>query len=119
MLWTTWLFFVSLSDDDFVSEAARVAEVLVEALFVSLVLCVVEEELFSLSDDECCEFLEELRFRLALNDLALFSDSELFEDEVWFSADWLALLDVSASVLELALVLLLAEPGPVVARALV
>ena len=71
--------------------------------------------MFSLSDDACCEFLEELRFRLALNDLALFSDEELFEAELLFSADWWALLDVSASVLELPLSLVSAkaEPGRV------
>jgi hypothetical protein len=58
-------------------------------------------------------------FRLAFNDLAAVSDSDLFEDEVLFSADWLALFAVSEEVLEWALVELLADPLLVVERLLV
>ena len=58
-------------------------------------------------------------FRLAFNDLAAVSDSDLFEDEVLFSADWLALFAVSEEVLEWPLVELLADPLLVVERLLV
>ena len=57
-------------------------------------------------------------FRLAFSDLAAVSDSDLFEDEVLFSADWLALFAVSEEVPEWALVELLAEPLLVVERLL-
>jgi hypothetical protein len=49
-------------------------------------------------------------FRLAFNDFAEVSDSDLFEDEVLFSADWLALLDVLAAVLAVPLVVLVDDP---------
>jgi hypothetical protein len=55
-------------------------------------------------------------FRLAFSDLAAVSDSDLFEDAVLVSADWLALLDVLAAVLELPLVVLVADPLLVVER---
>jgi hypothetical protein len=49
-------------------------------------------------------------FRLAFSDLAEVSDSDLFDAEFSASADWLALLDVLAAVLEVPLVVLLADP---------
>ena len=57
-------------------------------------------------------------FRLAFSDLAEVSDSDLFEAEVLFSADWLALFAVVEAVSEWALVELLADPFLVVERLL-
>jgi hypothetical protein len=49
-------------------------------------------------------------FRLAFSDLAEVDDELTFEAEFSVSADWLALLDVLAAVLEVPLVVLLADP---------
>jgi hypothetical protein len=57
--------------------------------------------------------------RLAFSDLAEVSDSLLFDAELLVSDAVWELLAVSASVLELALVELLADAGPVVERLLV
>jgi hypothetical protein len=92
----TWLLLASVSEFDLVSLVARLAVVLDELVSVSLLLCVVEELLEA--------------FKLAFSDLAAVSDSDLFEAELFVSADWLALLDVLAAVLALPLVVLLADP---------
>jgi hypothetical protein len=103
----------SCSEFDFELVVARLAEVLLLELSDSVAAYVVALVLF----DEFVVVSESVEDRLFV--VAFVSEVPLFDADWSPEFDVLLLVDVAASVLELPLVELLADPMPVVARALV